>query len=103
MGRFLFLIQVMIHGWSKDAIRAAAVELGRPSVVAGLVKVTLNFFYVAIITSPSKGGGAELVQHHVDLCNKQLNTWMEEETKRQKEVEGRVKIGKFVREAVVRT
>ena len=44
MGRFLFLIQVMIHGWSKDAIRAAAVELGRPSVVAGLVKVTLNFF-----------------------------------------------------------
>ena len=103
MGRFLFLIQVMIHGWSKDAIRAAAVELGRPSVVAGLVKVTLNFFYLAIITLPSKGGGAELVQHHVDLCNKQLNTWMEEETKRQKEVEGRVKIGKFVREAVVRT
>ena len=103
MGRFLFLIQVMMHGWSKDAIRAAAVELGRPSVVAGLVKVTLNFFYLAIITLPSKGGGAELVQHHVDLCNKQLNTWMEEEVKRQKEVEGRVKIGKFVREAVVRT
>ena len=92
-----------MHGWSKDAIRAAAVELGRPSVVAGLVKVTLNFFYLAIITLPSKGGGAELVQHHVDLCNKQLNTWMEEEVKRQKEVEGRVKIGKFVREAVVRT
>ena len=44
MGRFLFLIQVMMHGWSKDAIRAAAVELGRPSVVAGLVKVNLNFF-----------------------------------------------------------
>ena len=103
MGRFLFLTQVMMHGWSKDAIRAAAVELGRPSVVAGLVKVTLNFFYLAIITLPSKGGGAELVQHHVDLCNKQLNTWMEEEVKRQKEVEGRVKIGKFVREAVVRT
>ena len=103
MGRFLFLIQVMMHGWSKDAIRAAAVELGRPSVVAGLVKVTLNFFYLAIITFPSKGGGAELVQHHVNLCNKQLNTWMEEEVKRQKEVEGRVKIGKFVREAVVRT
>jgi len=80
------LKQVMMHGWSKDAIRAAAVELGRPSVVAGLVK----------------GGGAELVQHHVDLCNKQLNTWMEEEVKRQKEVKGRVKIGKFVREAVVR-
>ena len=44
-----------------------------------------------------------MVQHHVDLCNKQLNTWMEDEVKRQKEVEGRVKIGKFVREAVVRT
>ena len=27
------------------------------------------------------------MQHHVDLCNKQLNTWMEEEVKRQKEVE----------------
>merc|ERR1712107_486518 len=40
--------------------------------------------------------------HHVDLCNKQLNTWMGEEVKRQKEVEGRVKIGKFVKEAVVR-
>ena len=38
-------------------------------------------FYIAIITIPSKGGGAELVQHHVDLCNKQLNTWMEEEVK----------------------
>ena len=61
------------------------------------------FSHLAIITFPSKGGGAELVQHHVDLCNKQLNTWMEEEVKRQKEVEGRVKIGKFVREAVVRT
>ena len=34
-----------MHGWSKDAIRAAAVELGRPSVVAGLVKVALNFFF----------------------------------------------------------
>ena len=61
------------------------------------------FLNLTITTFPSKGGGAELVQHHVDLCNKQLNTWMEEEVKRQKEVEGRVKIGKFVREAVVRT
>merc|ERR1719347_1798944 len=57
------LKQVMRYGWSKDAMRAAAEELGRPSVVAGLVK----------------GGGAELVLHHVAVCNKQLNVWMEEE------------------------
>jgi len=80
------LKQVMRHGWSKEAVRAAAEELGRPSVVAGLVK----------------GGGAELVFHHVAVCNKQLNTWMEEEVVRQKKDGGRVKVGKFVREAVVR-
>ena len=33
------VVQVMRHGWSKEAVRAAADELGRPSVVAGLVKV----------------------------------------------------------------
>merc|ERR1719239_1011417 len=80
------LKQVMRYGWSKEAVRAAAEELGRPSVVAGLVK----------------GGGAELVFHHVAVCNKQLNIWMEEEVVRQKEAGGRVKVGKFVREAVVR-
>merc|ERR550519_1534998 len=57
------LKQVMRYGWSKEAVRAAAEELGRPSVVAGLVK---------------------------------------EEVARQKEDGGKVKVGKFVREAVVR-
>merc|ERR1719341_2939638 len=33
------LKQVMRYGWSKEAVRAAAEELGRPSVVAGLVNV----------------------------------------------------------------
>jgi len=80
------LKQVMRYGWSKEAVRAAAEELGRPSVVAGLVK----------------GGGAELVLHHVAVCNKQLNVWMKEEVVRQKEDGGRIKVGKFVREAVVR-
>merc|ERR1719462_663143 len=63
------LKQVMRYGWSKDAVRAAAEELGRPSVVAGLVK----------------GGGAELVLHHVAVCNQQLNMWMEKEVARQRE------------------
>ena len=36
---FSAVAQVMRYGWSKDAVRAAAEELGRPSVVAGLVKV----------------------------------------------------------------
>ena len=49
-----------------------------------------------------KGGGAELVLHHVAVCNKQLNVWMKEEVVRQKEDGGRIKVGKFVREAVVR-
>jgi len=80
------LKQVMRYGWSKEAVRAAAEELGRPSVVAGLVK----------------GGGAELVLHHVAVCNKQLNVWMGEEVVRQREAGGKVKVGKFVREAVVR-
>jgi len=80
------LKQVMRYGWSKEAVRAAAEELGKPSVVAGLVK----------------GGGAELVLHHVAVCNKQLNLWMKEESVRQTEDGGRIKVGKFVREAVVR-
>jgi len=79
------LKQVMRYGWSKDAVRAAAEELGRPSVVAGLVK----------------GGGAELVLHHVAVCNEQLNMWMEKEVARQREAGGKIKVGKFVREAVV--
>merc|ERR1719239_1149953 len=78
------LKQVMRYGWSKEAVRAAAEELGKPSVVAGLVK----------------GGGAELVLHHVAVCNKQLNLWMKEESVRQTEDGGRIKVGKFVREAV---
>merc|ERR1719430_2435044 len=78
------LKQVMRYGWSKEAVRAAADELGRPSVVAGLVK----------------GGGAELVLHHVAVCNKQLNAWMEEEVVRQREAGGKVTVGKFIREAV---
>ena len=49
-----------------------------------------------------KGGGAELVLHHVAVCNKQLNLWMKEESVRQTEDGGRIKVGKFVREAVVR-
>merc|ERR1719237_1965330 len=80
------LKHVMRFGWSKEAVRAAAQELGRPSVVAG----------------PVKGGGAELVLHHVAVCNKQLNVWMKEEMARQKEDGGRIKVGKFVRDAVVR-
>ena len=48
-----------------------------------------------------KGGGAELVLHHVAVCNKQLNVWMEEEVVRLKKDGGKVKVGKFVREAVV--
>ena len=39
---FPAVIQVMRFGWSKEAVRAAAQELGRPSVVAGLVKVPIN-------------------------------------------------------------
>merc|ERR1719300_1818351 len=73
------LKQVMRYGWSKDAVRAAAEELGRPSVVAGLVK----------------GGGAELVLHHVAVCNEQLNMWMEKEVARQREAGGKIKVGKF--------
>ena len=50
---FPAVIQVMRYGWSKEAVRAAAEELGRPSVVAGLVKVPINmqrllsYFYKA--------------------------------------------------------
>ena len=38
------LVQVMKYGWSKEAVRAAAEDLGRPSVVAGLVKVLKCLF-----------------------------------------------------------
>ena len=40
--------------------------------------------------------------HHVAVCNEQLNMWMEKEVARQREAGGKIKVGKFVREAVVR-
>ena len=70
----------------RAAIEAAAEELGHPSVVAGVVK----------------GAGAELVLHHVTRSNRQLDQWMEGEVARQREAGGRLGVGKFVREAVVR-
>ena len=73
-------------GWSREAVRAAAVSLGHPSTVAALVR----------------GGGAELVLHHMARSNQALDRWMEEEVARQREGGGRLKVGKFVREAVVR-
>ena len=49
-----------------------------------------------------KGAGAELVLHHVTRSNRQLDQWMEGEVARLREAGGRLGIGKFVREAVVR-
>ena len=46
---FSAVAQVMRYGWSKDAVRAAAEELGRPSVVAGLVKVPKSMTHTHII------------------------------------------------------
>ena len=80
------LEQVVELGWSREAVRAAAVSLGHPSTVAGLVR----------------GGGAELVLHHMARSNQALDRWMEEEVARQREGGGRLVVGKFVREAVVR-
>jgi len=80
------LEQVLELGWSREAVRAAAVSLGHPSTVAALVR----------------GGGAELVLHHMARSNQALDSWMEEEVARQREGGGRLMVGKFVREAVVR-
>ena len=66
------------------------------------------FFFCLLVCSTHcrngliKGGGAELVLHHVAVCNEQLNMWMEKEVARQREAGGKIKVGKFVREAVVR-
>ena len=79
------LDHVAAHGWTREAVRAAAEQLGHPSVVAGVV-----------------GGGGELVIHHIRSSNRRLDSWMESEVEAQKVKDGRVKVGKFVREAVVR-
>ena len=53
------MVQVMRYGWSKEAVRAAAEELGRPSVVAGLVKVP--------ITRPSALGMSDPVMESLEI------------------------------------
>ena len=65
-------------------------------------KIIRTFLSLLQCNGLIKGGGAELVLHHVAVCNKQLNLWMKEEVVRQKEDGGRIKVGKLVREAVVR-
>lgn len=80
------LEEVLVHGWTKAAVYAACVKLGHPSVVAGLVK----------------DPGMELVLHHIQTSNMKLDTWMSEEVSRLKEQGHRIKVGQFVREAVMR-
>jgi len=80
------LEEVHIHGWTRAAVAAAATKLGHPSVVSGLVT----------------RGGVDLVLHHVNSSNKNLDIWMKNEVKRITE-DGTKKlpIGKFVRSAII--
>jgi len=81
------LDEVLIHGWSKEAIEIAATKQGLPSTVAGLIK----------------DGGVDLVFHHIKLSNDELDTWMEGEVSRMKtEGSGKIQVGKLVRSAVVK-
>lgn len=80
------LEEVFTHGWTKCAVSAAAEKLGHPSVVAGLIK----------------GGGAELVIHHMKSSNRELDSWMSDEVSRVSQSGEKVKVGKFVREAIIR-
>jgi len=81
------LEEVAEHGWSRAAVAAAAVKLGHPSVVSGLVS----------------RGGVDLVLHHINTCNQALDTWMEEEVvKLTDNGTKKLPIGKFVKSAVVK-
>jgi len=80
------LEEVLVYGWTKAAVSAACVKLGYPSVVQALVK----------------DPGVELVLHHIKTSNRKLDEWMSEEVSRLKEQGHRIKVGLFVREAVMR-
>lgn len=81
------LEEVAEHDWSRAAVAAAAVKLGHPSVVSGLVT----------------RGGVDLVLHHINTSNKSLDTWMEEEiVKLTDNGAKKLPIGKFVKSAVVK-
>ena len=79
------LEEVLTHGWSLSAVKAAVTRLGYPPVTAGLVDNV-----------------EQLVLHHIDSSNKRLDTWMEAEVERLTSEGQRLKIGPFVRSCIVK-
>jgi len=76
---------VVDKGWTKEALAAAAADLGLPTVSTGLVQ----------------GGGATLVLHHISVSNRQLDSWMSKEAERLKKDGAKLPVAKFVRGALV--
>lgn len=74
------------HGWTRLAIAAGAESAGYLSVVSGLF--------------PSEG--LDLVLHHVRQSNRQLDAWMEAETRGYRETGQKLPVGKFIRSALER-
>jgi len=79
------LEEVLIQGWNKSAVAAAATRLGYPKVTAGLV-----------------GSMEEVVLHHIRKSNRQLDDWMVEEVAKLTAGGARLPVAKFIRSCVVR-
>jgi len=79
------LEEVLIQGWNKSAVAAAAARLGYPRVTAGLVSSM-----------------EEVVLHHIWKSNRQLDDWMVEEVDKLTAGGTRLPVAKFIRSCVVR-
>ena len=79
------LEMVLVQGWNKSAVAAAAAKLGYPRVTAGLI-----------------GSMEEVVLHHIRKSNRQLDDWMVEEVAKLTGGGARLPVSKFIRSCVVR-
>ena len=79
------LEMVLVQGWNKSAVAAAAAKLGYPRVTAGLI-----------------GSMEEVVLHHIRKSNRQLDDWMVEEVAKLTAGGARLPVSKFIRSCVVR-
>jgi len=79
------LEEVLVHGWSKDAIEAGLSKANRPSVMAGVVD-----------------GVEELVLHHIKISNERLNEWMDMEISRVTSSGSKLSISRFIRSCIIK-
>ncbi len=78
-------------GWTSEALKAGAADAGFPSVSAGMA---------AAAGPAGSDPGAALALRHLKVCDRRLKEWMATRVAELKEGGERLRVRKFIREAV---